>query len=150
MEKVQLKNSWRLFYKGDGYAVTPVVRIADREEEAVEVVMNNRKLKISTCGEFYGLPPESTLEEACIVPGILFEFQIRVLKSKYRVALSRCPEVENAYSLSMYIKGEDYETNIVGKILSPDEVRAIMQHFEDTFNPYPFLQLPFGNCFSGM
>ncbi len=151
MDKVKLKTSWRLFYKKDGYGVIPIVCLTNPDSgKKIEISMNEGAIPLNAYCNIQELSEKTVLEEAHIVPGVLYEIQIRTASgAKYKLAISRCASREELYSMSVRICSKDSNRDIVGKLMRKHNVLGILQNFKDVFTPYEFLELPFGECFNG-
>ena len=153
-EKFKLEKEWRLYREEEwGRPTHLIVEIID-DTENVEIALNSNRIDFRISGSFYGWAPESYLTSAHVVPGKLLEFELSCkldMGCKYEITIKK--EDSDSYSITIYSPKYESrhmfipETNI-SEILSRDQLNTKLSCLIATFSVYPFLDLPFGNCFT--
>lgn len=151
-EVAQIKKEWSIDYREEGYIRRPFIRIVDGKE-SIEVFLSTNPQILNANGNFYGFADESILREAHVIPGQLLSFTIHSALSERIKSEVTISKQMDSYSVVIY--SAEYNDccfyspkKDIKEILTGKELAEKLNNIEPTFMPYPFLQLPFGNCFS--
>jgi len=158
-EKINWKQEWRLFRKTDRDYYNQVthnamiIQLFD-ESQPIFLTHNKKDCEFNTTGEFYGFANISKLIQAHIVPNELLEFTVQShISNAVRTRVTVEKVNEDAYRIKVYSPEVSERSfyhpgkNIV-ETLSKEELEAKLSLIIATFDEFPLLTLPFGNCFS--
>lgn len=158
LEKLQLKKEWKLspniirnYYGGVIYGQLMVTITDDKCKH--DVILPKGERIFLTSSDFYGFANRSRLEYAHIIPNELLEFKISScldFNIKNEVSIKKINS--NQYEVKIY--SEKYESRYVSspevnikETLNEEMMKEKLALIPDVFEAYPFLILPFGNCF---
>jgi len=159
-EKMQLKKEWRLSERirrnGFGSVVDRdfLLKVADHDEGICTIIHPSEKIVFNTEGKFYGFAQRSLFQSVHVIPDELLQFEIcsyNIPEHKTAVTIKKI--CSNEYSVEIYakeFKGSGYycpEQN-VKELLNKEMLLEKLKHIPGEFQVFPFLYLPFGNCFN--
>ena len=157
-DKILWKQEWKLLqnekrnYSGWVLHREMLLKLTD-DGKMFDVHLPQKEIYFEANGDFYGFANRSILNSARSIPNQFLEFEVcncieRECKTKVLIKKLN----SNEYSVEVYSKeyrryGYYQPEQYIKEILDKDTLNKKLENITQNFEAYPFLLLPFGNCF---
>ena len=157
MEKLQLKQEWWLRekdkenYRGQKINCGMVVELIENGKK-IDILLPSSIYHLKVTENFYGFSEESILAGAHIIPNELLEFEIYNRSDWKRKGIRIKKLAHKRYQVEVYTKdwvSDSYSQPKINmkEIIDGKALKRKLENINSVFEPYPFLSMPFGNCF---